>query len=233
MQSNSQPVALYNKGLTGYWHDVCEEMKNSGWCIRLIESTQGTPGDITLPKPNITFLCFNDELWNSCESENDINEFIENLSNRIQRSIQRHHKAILLLHIENEDIQLLYEIQTRLLAFCVNINILPVHNPKETTTLLRIFYDGLLPENKPQIARHLDNVIHDKKMCDPTNLTSTNKWIHLVTQMSAGTRKLRVHDCYVLQEGLQTLYKMATATESQLLNCSLNTETAHDIFEKL
>jgi len=37
---------------------------------------------------------------------------------------------------------------------------------------------------------------------------------------------IRNSDCYVMQEGLRTIYNVATATEPQLLDCSLDRETA-------
>ncbi|RHZ55446.1 hypothetical protein Glove_415g26 [Diversispora epigaea] len=235
MQNRSPPVALYNKNLTGYWREICDEMKNLGWRVRFVEATQGTPGDITFPKSNITFLCFNNEQGSFCNSENN-NNYVINLANRIKRSIQRHKKSILLFHIENENTQILYTLQTKLLEICVSIEILPVHNLKETTTLLRIFYDGLLPENKSPVVQSLEKVQVRKffielrkKINDPTNLITTNKWINLVAQMSAGIKKLRLHDCYILQENFSSLYNMATSTEPQLLNCSLDKETAQNI----
>ncbi|CAG8443882.1 7488_t:CDS:10 [Diversispora eburnea] len=228
MQNSSPPVALYNKSLTGYWREVYDEMKNLGWCVRFVEATQGTPGDITFPKSNITFLCFNNEQGSFCNSENNNNNYVINLANRIKRSIQRHKKSILLLYIENENMQILYTLQTKLLEICVSIEILPVHNLKETTTLLRVFYDGLLPENKPPVVQSLEKELR-KKINDPTNLTTTNKWINLVAQMSVGIKKLRLHDCYILQENFSSLHNMATSTEPQLLNCSLDKETAQII----
>ncbi|CAG8560633.1 16235_t:CDS:2 [Dentiscutata heterogama] len=206
MQNNLQPVALFNKGIVGNWQKVGDEMKNVGWRVRYIEATQATPGDITLPKSNITFICFNNEQWNSCNSENDKKDIIRNLVNRIKKANQRHKKAFLLIYIENENTQILYDIQTRLLICNITNTILPIHNPTEAMSLMRIISDGLCNDNKS------------------LNLQGLEK-------MSAGPKKLRLHDCYVLQEGLQTFFNISVATESQLLDCSLDKETARDVIK--
>ncbi|CAG8582632.1 18437_t:CDS:2 [Dentiscutata erythropus] len=229
MQNNLQPVALFNKGIVGNWQKVGDEMKNVGWRVRYIEATQATPGDITLPKSNITFICFNNEQWNSCNSENDNKDIIRNLVNRIKKANQRHKKAFLLIYIENENTQILYDIQTRLLICNITNTILPIHNPTEAISLMRIISDGLCNDNKSLHFQGLEKEQED--INDPTKLTSTNKWVHLVSQMSAGPKKLRLHDCYVLQEGLQTFFNISAATKSQLLDCSLDKETARDVIK--
>ncbi|CAG8592974.1 962_t:CDS:2, partial [Scutellospora calospora] len=226
MQNNSQPVALFNKGIIGNWQKVGDEMKNVGWRVRYIEATQATPGDITFPKLNITFLCFNNEQWNSCNSENDKKDIIRNLVNRIKKANQRHKKVFLLVHIENENTLILYDIQTRLLMCNIANSILPTHNPTEAISLMRIISEGLCHDNKSYVQGLEKEQVQE--INDPTNLTSTNKWVHLVSQMSAGTKKLRLHDCYVLQEEFQTFFNISAATLSQLLDCSLDTETAHN-----
>ncbi|RIB28747.1 hypothetical protein C2G38_2137192 [Gigaspora rosea] len=199
MQNNLQPVALFNKGIVGNWLKVGDEMKNVGWRVRYIEATQATPGDITFPKSNITFICFNNEQWSSCNSENDKKDIIRNLVNRL-----------LICNITN--------------------TILPIHNPTETISLMRIISDGLCNDNKSFHLQGLEKE-QEQEINDPTNLTSTNKWVHLVSQMSAGPKKLRLHDCYVLQEGLQTFFNISVATESQLLDCSLDKETARNVIK--
>ncbi|CAG8715653.1 14636_t:CDS:2, partial [Gigaspora rosea] len=249
MQNNLQPVALFNKGIVGNWLKVGDEMKNVGWRVR---STQATPGvikrqififvlnfistirikknnlrlyqDITFPKSNITFICFNNEQWSSCNSENDKKDIIRNLVNRIKKANQRHKKVCLLIYIENEKTQILYDIQMRLLICNITNTILPIHNPTETISLMRIISDGLCNDNKSFHLQGLEKE-QEQEINDPTNLTSTNKWVHLVSQMSAGPKKLH---CYVLQEGLQTFFNISVATESQLLDCSLDKETARN-----
>ncbi|CAG8464367.1 17263_t:CDS:2 [Cetraspora pellucida] len=190
MQNNLQPVALFNKGIVGNWQKVGDEMKNGGWRVRYIEATQATPGDITFPKPNITFLCFNNEQWNSYNSENEKKDIIQNLVNRIKKANQRHKKVFLLIYIENENTQMLYDIQARLLMCNITNTILPTHNPTEAMSLMRTISDGLCHDNK---SLHVQGLEKDQEVNDPTNLTNTNKWIHLVSQMSAGTKKLHLH----------------------------------------
>ncbi|CAI2164292.1 6167_t:CDS:2 [Funneliformis geosporum] len=224
MQSNLQPAVLFNKNLSDDWQKVSDEMKKN------IEATPGTPGDITFPKPNITFLCFSHEHWDCLRNEREKNMIIQNLTDRIQRTKQRHAKAVLLIYLDSSNIQPLYEIQARLLLGCVSINILPVHNPKEAVNVIDIIATGVFPDKQPPIAQQL---IMEQNQCinNPASLTAANKWVHLVLQMSAGTRNLRLHECYFLQEGLQTIHNMATATLPQLLDCSLDSETAQDVIK--
>ncbi|RIA94909.1 hypothetical protein C1645_817405 [Glomus cerebriforme] len=227
-----QPAVLFNKKLTGNWQKVSEEMKNTNWRVRFIEATPGTPGDITFPKPNITFVCFSQEQWDHLKSEDEKNIIILSclFIIRIEKSNKRHAKVILLLYLDSSNIQMLYEIQARLLQECISVNILPFHDPQEAVTLIDIVATGLFPDNQPQIARKL-NEEHKNHINNPTNLTSANKWVYLVTQLSTGSRNLRLHDCYVLQEGLHTIYNIATATLPQLLDCSLDHETAQDVIK--
>ncbi|RIA84456.1 hypothetical protein C1645_832226 [Glomus cerebriforme] len=121
-------------------------------------------------------------------------------------------------HLKSED-------EKNKIIECISVNILPFHDPQEAVTLIDIVATGLFPDNQPQIAQKL-NEEHKNHINNPTNLTSANKWVYLVTQLSTGSRNLRLHDCYVLQERLHTIYNIATATLSQLLDCSLDHETA-------
>ncbi|GBC06296.1 hypothetical protein RclHR1_06740012 [Rhizophagus clarus] len=222
-----QPAVLFNKKLAGNWQILSDEMKKIKWRVRFIEATPGTPGDITFPKPNITFVCFSHEQWDHVNSENEKITLIENLINRIQRSKQRYVKVFLLMQLDSSNIQMLYEIQARLLLECITVDVLPFHNPQEAITLIDIIATGLFPDNQPSIAQRL-NMEQRNNINDPTKLASTNKWVHLITQIS-GSRKLHLHDCYVLQEGLHNIYNIATATLPQLLDCSLDRETAQDV----
>ncbi|CAG8834374.1 10454_t:CDS:2, partial [Racocetra persica] len=105
-----------------------------------------------------------------------------------------------------------------LLMCNITNTILPTHNPTEAMSLMRIIFDGLCNDNKSFHIQGLEKE-QEQEINDPTNLTSTNKWIHLVSQMSAGTKKLQ----------FQTFFNISVATESQLLDCSLDTETARDL----
>ncbi|CAG8720072.1 2409_t:CDS:2, partial [Funneliformis mosseae] len=146
----------------------------------------------------------------------------------IQRTKQRHAKVVLLMYLHPSNIRPLFEIQTRLLLGRVNINIIPVHNPQEAVNLIDIISRGFFPEKQPPIAQQL---IMEQNQCinNPTSLTATNKWVHLVSQMSAGTRNLQLNEVYFLQEGFQTIHNMATANLPQLLDCALDRETAQDV----
>ncbi|PKY51122.1 hypothetical protein RhiirA4_467970 [Rhizophagus irregularis] len=148
----------------------------------------------------------------------------------IQKSKQRHAKVILLMNLDSSNIQMLYEIQARLLLECITIDVLPFHNPQEAITLFDIIVTGLFPDNQPSIAQRL-NMEQKSNINDPTSLASTNKWVHLITQITGGSKKLRLHDCYVLQEGLHSIYNIATATLPQLLDCSLDRETTQDVIK--
>ncbi|CAB4383845.1 unnamed protein product [Rhizophagus irregularis] len=225
-----QPAVLFNKELTGNWQKISDEMKKIKWRVRFIEATPGTPGDITFPKPNITFVCFSHEQWDHINSENEKITVVGKLMDRIQKSKQRHAKVILLMNLDSSNIQMLYEIQARLLLECITIDVLPFHNPQEAITLFDIIVTGLFPDNQPSIAQRL-NIEQKSNINDPTSLASTNKWVHLITQITGGSKKLRLHDCYVLQEGLHSIYNIATATLPQLLDCSLDRDTAQDVIK--
>uniref|UniRef100_U9U2J9 Uncharacterized protein n=1 Tax=Rhizophagus irregularis (strain DAOM 181602 / DAOM 197198 / MUCL 43194) TaxID=747089 RepID=U9U2J9_RHIID len=77
-----QPAVLFNKELTGNWQKISDEMKKIKWRVRFIEATPGTPGDITFPKPNITFVCFSHEQWDHINSENEKITVVGNLMDR-------------------------------------------------------------------------------------------------------------------------------------------------------
>ncbi|CAG8482018.1 5052_t:CDS:2 [Ambispora gerdemannii] len=226
----TQPVLLFNKNLGEEWKSTADEMKKKEeWRVRYLESTRSTPGvDLTFPKSNVTFLCLSYKDWESLNSDSQEQDLIQKLIKRIQLCNQRYRKVYLLIYLAYGNMQPLYEIQSRLLASFTMIKILPVHNTHEVIDFIGKISDILHPDTQPEIQQQLAKC-KEQSANDPINLITTNKWVHLVAQMSAGTEKLRLHDCYVLQEGLQTIYNIATATESQLLDCSLDHETAQNI----
>ncbi|CAG8540196.1 3912_t:CDS:10 [Ambispora leptoticha] len=219
------PILLFNKNLGEEWKSVADEMKKKEeWRVRFLENTQSTPGDLTFPKSNVTFLCLSYKDWEPLNSDNQKQDLIQKLIKRIQLCNQRYRKVYLLIYLGYGNMQPLYEIQIRLLASYAMIKIFPVHNVQEIIDFIsKILHPDIQPDIQ-QLAKWKEQSVND-----PTNLIATNKWVHLVAQMSAGTEKLRLHECYVLQEGLQTIYNIATATESQLLDCSLDRETAQNI----
>ncbi|CAH1766133.1 3229_t:CDS:2 [Entrophospora sp. SA101] len=191
------PVLLLNKDLDNIangWSKICQEIKVK-WRVKYIEPTQYTPA-------NITFLCFQHEKWNQLKNEQEKIQFIKNLIDRINKSSKRYFKVFLLLYIENNNLEILYDIQIRLLSNFINsIMIMPVHNSNELLNILK----------------------------STKNLKKN--WVHLVSQMSAGTNKLELHDCYILQECFQTIYNISNSTMSQLLDASLDKDMSENVLK--
>ncbi|CAG8625365.1 7746_t:CDS:2 [Paraglomus brasilianum] len=174
-----------------------------------VDNVPSTPGDITFPKSNTTFICLS---YDRGFEKDDATYLIPKVAERIKASSRKYRNVFVLLSLKSGNSVPLYEIQTRLLSCSSAMTILPIHNLKEAMLFLEAIYNAHLACN---LVDNLD---------DPTFFLTTNRWVYLISQMS--TERLRLHDCYVMQEGLRTIYNVATATEPQLLDCSLDRETA-------
>ncbi|KAI8920946.1 hypothetical protein DFJ77DRAFT_448032, partial [Powellomyces hirtus] len=130
-----------------------------------------------------------------------------------------------LVWVANNDASRFYQLQSALAAFPADcgIQIHPVHSCDEvihTVTRLSLFLDT---EHEDIVQGKIAQAMEELPEMD---MASQDIWLPLIAGMSGTANNLSHHDCFVIQEGAQSLARIASASVAELRDFSLDKSTA-------
>ncbi|KAJ3284746.1 hypothetical protein HK104_009802 [Borealophlyctis nickersoniae] len=222
--ANSTPLPLlFNKALHGSsaWDIRTDARAATTFRIRDLEPTPATPGDMTCPKLSLAFLCVDaQKMFELSPSALDV-EMVA-LAERIAGCHKRFAHVHTLVHLTyGGDTTLFLRTQFLLSTFSSGLTpqFHPVHSAREVFDVVSSIARAAAPIAQAKVAAIVNSM-------PEMDITAQSNWLPMIAMMSGGPGKLKMHDCFVIQEGLETFSRLAAATVSQLRDCSLDRTTA-------
>ncbi|XP_073235893.1 protein SPO16 homolog [Porites lutea] len=136
---------------------------------------------------------------------------------RVQRLNQVHQRAYVILMaalMGSKEMQNLTALQSRFLA--TKANFIPAHSAKECV-------DFMVTIAKVT-CKPMAGLIQERMKRLQESTVSDNVVLHALGNIGLGN-----HECLVLQDGLKTVSRVSQATEEELIDCSLDHQTAQKV----
>ncbi|XP_068749810.1 protein SPO16 homolog [Montipora capricornis] len=181
--------------------------------VRVTDTTG--EGVIIFPLSSVAFMIIElDKVLNSDQGESSVNPYI---FDRIQRLNQLHRRAYVFLfapQMEPKEMHALAALQRRFLG--AKARFLPVHNVKACV-------DCMITLAKATCKPMTESIQERVKALQDSSVSDS-----IVLRIFASIG-LSSHECLVLQHGLKTISRVSQATEEELMDCSLDHETAQKV----